>query len=47
MPQFALLPPLQMLSGGVTPRESMPEWVQQVMLPAPDTPFVMLTQGIL
>ena len=37
MPQFALLMvlvlmPLQMLSGGVTPRESMPEFVQQVIL---------------
>ena len=52
MPQFALLQilvllPLQMLSGGLTPRESMPEWVQQIMLGAPTTHFVMLTQGIL
>ncbi len=52
MPQFALLLilvllPLQMLSGGMTPRESMPEWVQQVMLAAPTTHFVMLAQGIL
>jgi ABC-2 type transport system permease protein len=52
MPQFALLMimvilPLQMLSGGATPRESMPEWVQQVMLAAPTTHFVMLGQGIL
>jgi ABC-2 type transport system permease protein len=52
MPQFALLMimvllPLQMLSGGGTPRESMPEWVQQVMLVAPTTHFVMLSQGIL
>ncbi|MGE3809064.1 MAG: ABC transporter permease, partial [Gemmataceae bacterium] len=52
MPQFALLMmlvllPLQMLSGGMTPRESMPEWVQQVMLAAPNTHFVMLAQGIL
>ena len=52
MPQFALLMilvllPLQMLSGGMTPRESMPEWVQQVMLAAPTTHFVMLSQGIL
>ena len=40
MPQFALLMilvllPLQMLSGGMTPRESMPEWVQQIMLGHP------------
>lgn len=52
MPQFGLLlmltiMPLQMLSGGSTPRESMPEWVQQVMLAAPTTHFVMLAQGIL
>lgn len=52
MPQFALLLmlvllPLQMLSGGSTPRESMPEWVQQVMLVAPTTHFVRLAQGIL
>ena len=52
MPQFALLMimvllPLQMLSGGMTPRESMPEWVQQIMLAAPTTHFVMLAQGIL
>jgi len=52
MPQFALLLmlvllPLQMLSGGATPRESMPEFVQFVMLPAPNTHFVMLAQAIL
>jgi ABC-2 type transport system permease protein len=40
MPQFGLLVilvllPLQMLSGGSTPRESMPELVQDVMLVAP------------
>ena len=52
MPQFALLMilvllPLQMLSGGMTPRESMPEFVQRIMLGAPTTHFVMLAQGIL
>lgn len=52
MPQFGLLlmlvlMPLQMLSGGSTPRESMPEWVQLVMLAAPTTHFVMLAQNIL
>jgi ABC-2 type transport system permease protein len=52
MPQFALLLimvllPLQMLSGGLTPRESMPRFVQQIMLAAPTTHFVMLAQGIL
>jgi ABC-2 type transport system permease protein len=52
MPQFALLMimvllPLQVLDGGMTPRESMPDWVQQVMLAAPTTHFVLLAQGIL
>jgi ABC-2 type transport system permease protein len=52
MPQFGLLLmlvvlPLQMLSGGSTPRESMPAWVQQVMLVAPTTHFVILAQSIL
>lgn len=52
MPQFALLLmlvllPLQMLSGGMTPRESMPVFVQYIMLAAPTTHFVMLAQGIL
>ena len=52
MPQFGLLMvltllPLQMLSGGATPRESMPEIVQNLMLLAPTTHFVSLAQGIL
>jgi ABC-2 type transport system permease protein len=52
MPQFGMLLlmvllPLQMLSGGSTPRENMPELVQFVMLAAPNTHFVMLSQGIL
>ncbi|MGD9817693.1 MAG: ABC transporter permease [Desulfomonilaceae bacterium] len=52
MPQLGLLVmlillPLQMLSGGMTPRESMPEWVQFVMLGAPTTHFVILAQGVL
>ena len=52
MPQFALLLmlvllPLQMLSGGATPRESMPELVRVVMLAAPTTHFVLLSQAIL
>ena len=52
MPQFGLLLmlvllPLQMLSGGMTPRESMPEVVQTIMLVAPNTHFVMLAQAIL
>lgn len=52
MPQFALLlimvlMPLENLSGGMTPRESMPEIVRLVMLGAPTTHFVMLAQSIL
>jgi len=52
MPQFGLLImlvllPLELLSGGVTPRESMPEMVQIIMLAAPTTHFVMLAQSIL
>lgn len=52
MPQFGLLMlltllPLQMLSGGTTPRESMPEFVQNIMLAAPTTHFVSAAQAIL
>lgn len=52
MPQFGLLMvltllPLQMLSGGTTPRESMPELVQNVMLVMPTTHFVSAAQAIL
>jgi ABC-2 type transport system permease protein len=52
MPQFGLLlmlvlMPLQLLSGATTPRESMPEIIQVIMLAAPDTHFVMLAQSIL
>lgn len=52
MPQFGLLMvlimmPLQMLSGGVTPRESMPTWVQWAMSLAPTTHFTELSQAIL
>ncbi len=52
MPQFGLLLmlvllPLQVLSGGMTPRESMPDMVQTIMLAAPNTHFVMLAQAIL
>ncbi|MCO6551345.1 MAG: ABC transporter permease [Gilliamella sp.] len=50
--QFAMLLilvllPLQMLSGGSTPRESMPEIVQNIMMFAPTTHFVELGQAIL
>ena len=52
MPQLGMLLilvylPLQMLSGGSTPRESMPQWVQDVMLAAPTTHFVEFSQAIL
>ena len=52
MPQFALLMilvivPLNMLSGGNSPRESMPLAVQWIMLAAPTTHFVSLSQAIL
>ena len=52
MPQFGLLAmlillPLQLLSGNTTPRESMPEVLQFVMLAAPTTHFVAASQAIL
>lgn len=52
MPRFGMLLvlvllPLQMLSGGATPRESMPQLVQDVMLAAPTTHFVAAGQAIL
>jgi ABC-2 type transport system permease protein len=52
MPQFGLLlmlvlMPLQILSGGMTPRESMPDIVQWIMQAAPTTHFVSLAQAIL
>lgn len=52
MPQFGMLAilvllPLQMLSGGLTPRESMPQLVRTIMLAAPTTHFVELGQAIL
>jgi len=52
MPQFALLLilillPLQMLSGGSTPRESMPQLLQDIMLAAPTTHFTIAGQAIL
>lgn len=52
MPQFGLLMvltllPLQLLSGGMTPRESMPQLVQDIMQLAPTTHFVELGQAIL
>ena len=52
MPQFGLLMilvllPLQVLSGAMTPRESMPTVIQDIMLLAPNTHFVILAQAVL
>ena len=52
MPQFGMLLvlvllPLKMLSGGITPRESMPWLVQVVMQASPTTHYVSATQAIL
>ncbi len=52
MPQFGLLVilimmPLQMLSGGMTPRESMPWWIRWGMALSPTTHFTELSQAIL
>ena len=52
MPQYGMLVvlvllPLQLLSGNSTPRESMPQVVQAVMLVAPTTHFVAVGQAIL
>ena len=52
MPQLGLLlmlvlMPLQLLSGTMTPRESMRDIIQYVMLAAPNTHFVALAQAIL
>jgi len=52
MPQFGMLLvlvllPLQLLSGGSTPRESMPRLVQEVMQTMPTTHFVAAGQAIL
>jgi ABC-2 type transport system permease protein len=52
MQQFGImmilvLIPLQVLSGGITARESMPQIVQDIMTIAPTTHFVILAQAIL
>jgi ABC-2 type transport system permease protein len=52
MPQLGLLVilvilPLVMLSGAVTPRESMPQMIQTAMLALPTTHFVSLTHAII
>lgn len=49
MRQFGLLLmllPLQVLSGRMTPRESMPEIIQNTMLFAPNTHFTLLPKAI-
>ncbi len=52
MPQFGLLfflvvLPMNMLSGGFTPLESMPQWLQVGMQASPSTQFVAFAQAIL
>ena len=52
MPQFGLLAipvflVLNILSGGQTPLDSMPQWLQQVMQFSPTTHFVNLSMAIL
>ena len=52
MPQFGLLVIpvyviMRLLSGGESPREGMPDWVQVATLFSPQTQFVQITQNIL
>lgn len=52
MPQFGLLfmlvvLPMQLLSGGESPIESQPEWLQTVMQAVPSMHFVKFAQAIL
>jgi ABC-2 type transport system permease protein len=52
MPQFGLLLmlvlfPLQILAGGLTPVENMPQGLRLLMSLAPDTHFVALSQSIM
>ena len=52
MPQFGILMilillPMQMLSGGTTPQESMPMPVRRIMQLSPTTHFVTFSQAIL
>ena len=52
MPQLGLLfmlvfLPMNMLSGGNTPLESMPPWLATVMQVSPSTHFVSFAQAIL
>jgi len=52
MPQFGLMfilivLPMILLSGGMTPLESMPEWLQTAVQFSPSTQFVTFAQAIL
>lgn len=52
MPQLGLIfiltiLPLQILSGGITPFESMPHLLQNIMLFTPTSHFVSMAQAIL
>ncbi len=52
MPQFGLLAfpvfiAMNLLSGGQTPIESMPMWLQRVMQFVPSTHFVAFSQAVL
>jgi|SRR5690554_5337706 len=52
MPQFGLLLilvilPMEILSGGMTPRESLPDIIRWIMTAAPTTHFIELGQAIL
>ena len=52
MPQFALLGisvylVMALLSGGTTPLDSMPEWLQKAVLFSPTTHFISFAQAIL
>lgn len=52
MPQFGLLVlpvlvAMNLLSGSMTPRESMPQWLQNLMEVSPSTHFIMFAQSVL
>jgi ABC-2 type transport system permease protein len=52
MPQFGLLAipvfvVMELLSGGTTPLESMPDWLQFVMQASPSTHYVSFSQAVL
>lgn len=52
MPQFGLLAipvfvVMELLSGGTTPMESMPDWLQTIMQASPSTHYVSFSQAVL